>query len=55
MKAEQIDFNCGYSNRTIARYKDICYIGCFTGTKSEAINAIESKYKDKDRDTYTCF
>jgi len=47
MKAEQVDFNivteCGNMSRTIARYKDICYIGCFTGTKSEAINAIESK------------
>jgi len=56
MKTEQVDFNivtgCGDSDRTIARYEDICYIGCFTGAKSEAIKVIKSEYKGKDRDTY---
>jgi len=59
MKAEQIDFNivtgCGSSDRTIARYKDVCYIGCFTGTKSEAIKAIESEYEGGAKDAYIAY
>jgi len=50
------DFNmvtgCGDSDRVIMRYKDICRIGCFSGTREEAIKAIEIKYKGLAKDTY---
>ena len=38
---------CGFSRRSIFIYKDrpkIIHIGCFKGTKDEAIEAIKSKY-----------
>jgi len=42
------DFNivteCGDKNRTIVRYHDTCYIGCFTGTYDEAVEAIKNSY-----------
>ena len=51
-----IDFNivtnCGNLNRTVIRYKKLCYIGCFTGTKKQAIKAISKKYTDKNKDDY---
>jgi len=50
------DFNmvtgCGDRDRVIARYKNKCYIGCFTGTKEEAIKAIKNKYRGSARDAY---
>ena len=39
--------NCGNENRSIMIYKDnpkIIYIGCFSGTKEEAIEAIRKRY-----------
>ena len=36
--------NCGDYARTIYRYKDICYIGCFSGNKYKAVSAIIKKY-----------
>ena len=36
--------NCGDENRTIVRYKKLCYIGNFTGTKEQAIEYISKKY-----------
>jgi hypothetical protein len=41
--------NCGESNRTIFRFKEhptIVHIGCFSGTKKEAIEAIKKDYKE---------
>ena len=53
---KKVDFNiitnCGDENRTIVRYKKLCYIGCFTGTKKQAIKAISKKYTDKNKDDY---
>jgi len=50
------DFNmvtgCGGEDRVVIRYKDTCYIGCFTGTREEAIRAIGNKYKDDGKDVY---
>jgi len=49
-------FNCGEFNRCICIYKDvptIIHIGCFKGTKYEAIKKITNKYKNiKKRDIY---
>jgi len=44
--------NCGNLNRTVIRYKKLCYIGCFTGTKKQAIEAISNKYKAEAKDDY---
>ena len=45
---KKIDFNivtnCGDENRTIVRYKKLCYIGNFTGIKEQAIEYISKKY-----------
>jgi len=53
---EKPDFNvvteCGDLKRTIYRYDDMCYIGCFEGTYNETIAAIEKKYSGIDRDVY---
>jgi len=48
-------FHCGVKHRTIYRTKDepdLINIGCFNGTKDEAIIAISKKYKSKERDDY---
>ena len=44
--------NCGNLNRTVIRYKKLCYIGCFTGTKEQAIKAISKKYTGIAKDDY---
>ena len=36
--------NCGLLSRTIVRVGPTCRIGCFEGTKEEAIKAIKKKY-----------
>jgi len=51
---KKIDFNivtnCGDENRTIVRYKKLCYIGNFTGIKEQAIEYISNKYKAEVKD-----
>jgi 3-polyprenyl-4-hydroxybenzoate decarboxylase len=53
---DKLNFNivtdCGSLKRTIIRYKGICYIGCFKGTKEEAIEAITKKYNGEASDAY---
>ena len=44
-----IEYHCGNNHRRIFRtksYPDIINIGCFDGTKDEAINLIKDKYSD---------
>jgi len=43
---------CGTYNRVVIRYGDICHIGCWKGTKEEAIEAISEKYIGKAKDKY---
>ena len=46
---------CGDSNRKICILKDtpeIIHIGCFTGTKQEAIKAVSEKYSGKAKKKY---
>ena len=43
---------CGDEDRAVIRYKDICYIGCFEGTREEAIKAIEDEHTGNSKDAY---
>ena len=48
-------YDCGDDNRAIyldLKNKTLIHIGCFVGTKDEAIDAIKDKYDDDVRDTY---
>lgn len=48
-------YNCGNWNRTIyldLKDKSIVRIGCFRGTKSEAIEAVRKRYTGSDADDY---
>ena len=48
-------YDCGNSKRAIylnLKDKTLIHIGCFVGTKDEAIDAIKDKYDDGDRDAY---
>jgi len=48
-------YNCGYYNRAIyldLTNKEIIRIGCFKGTREEAIRAIKFKYKSDDAEKY---
>jgi hypothetical protein len=49
-------YNCGYNNRAIyidLEDKSLIRIGCFKGTKEEAIQAVTREYQNKnDRDLY---
>ena len=50
-----ISYNCGRANRAIhldLKDKNLIRIGCFKGTKEEAIRAISKKYNCKERDEY---
>jgi len=47
-----IVIGCGNENRTIVRYHDTCYIGCFTGTYTQAAEAIRKKYIGVSCDAY---
>jgi len=44
--------NCGNSDRVITLKDGIYTIGCFKGTKEEAIEAISNKYDGVARDAY---
>ncbi len=44
--------NCGNEHRTIMRIKDKCIIGCFTGSKDEAIDRIKNDYTGDDAIEY---
>jgi len=46
-------FNCGKNNRTILPYNHptkgrVISLGCFIGTKDEAIKAVKEKYSGQD-------
>ena len=50
-----ISYNCGRENRVIylnLKDKNLIRIGCFKGTKEEAIRAIREKYTGDERDEY---
>ena len=53
---DKLNFNmvteCGNENRAVLRYGDTCHIGCFKGSKGEAIEAIGNKYGGASRDRY---
>jgi len=53
---KKTDFNmvteCGNHKRIIYKYKDNCYIGCFKGTRNDAVIAICNKYTGTCRDEY---
>jgi len=52
---EKIDgfaIHCGFENRVITLSNGIYNIGCFEGTKEEAIKAIDEEYSGEGRDAY---
>ena len=44
--------NCGDNDRVITLSNSIYTIGCFRGTKEEAVKAIEEKYTGEDKIAY---
>ncbi|RKX25339.1 MAG: hypothetical protein DRP47_09960, partial [Candidatus Zixiibacteriota bacterium] len=53
---DKLNFNivtgCGDEDRVAYRYRDICYVGCFNGTRSEVIEAIKKKYDNIAKKAY---
>lgn len=48
-------YNCGFKKRAIylsLKDKNLIVIGCFEGTKKEAINRIKNEYPEKEASAY---